>query len=105
MAQAKLGHPVNRRLGDILVAEGLINEEQLARALEEQKKGPHERLGSVLVRLDLIHEEQLTGFLSRQYGIASITLHDLDIDPEVLRLVPVHIAKKYEVLPVTRRGD
>src|SRR3989440_4420508 len=42
--------------------------------------------------------------LSRQYGIPSITLGNLDIDAETLRLVPPHIAKKYEVLPVKRIG-
>ena len=104
MASATLGRPVNRRLGDLLVAEGLITAEQLAQALEQQKKESSERLGSILVRLNLIHEEQLIGFLSRQYGIPSITLHHLEVTPDVLRLVPVHIAKKYEVLPVKRLG-
>src|SRR5204862_4439527 len=39
------------------------------------------------------------------YGIPSITLSQLDIDPEVLKLVPDSIAKKYEVLPITRQGS
>jgi type IV pilus assembly protein PilB len=101
---AKLGVPVSRRLGDLLVAEGLISPEHLARALEAQK-GSSERLGSVLVRLQLIDEAQLIRFLSRQYGIASVTLADLPIDPDVARLVPASIAKKYEVLPIKRTGD
>src|SRR5438876_3770352 len=104
MSQAKLGQPVTRRLGDLLVAEGLITEDQLGRALAEQK-GTTEKLGSILLKLDFIQEEQLIGFLSRQYGIPSITLSQLDIDPEVLKLVPDSIAKKYEVLPITRQGS
>src|SRR6185503_1147048 len=99
MSQAKLGLPVSRRLGDLLVAERLITEDHLARALEAQK-GSSERLGSVLVRLDLIDEEQLIGFLSRQYGIPPVTLSQLQIDPDVVKLVPVSIARKYEVLPI-----
>ena len=95
---------MNRRLGDLLVAEGLVKQEQLQRALAEQK-GTTEKLGSVLVRLKLVNEEQLTGFLSRQYGIPSITLSQLDIDPGILRLVPPQIAKKYEVLPVKRAAN
>ncbi len=101
MRQPRPAQPVNRRLGDLLVAEGLITTEQLQRALGEQRESG-EKLGSILVRLDLLNEEQLIGFLSRQYGIPSITLSQLDIDPEVLRLVPAQIAKKYEVLPVKR---
>jgi len=101
MAHSKLGQPVNRRLGDLLVAEGLISQEQLTRALAAQK-GTTEKLGSILVRLKLLSEEQLIGFLSRQYGIPSMTLAQLDVDADVLRLVPAAIAKKYEVLPVKR---
>ena len=104
MSQVRLGQPGTRRLGDLLVAEGLITEEQLAKALAEQK-GTSEKLGSVLLKLNLVHEEQLIGFLSRQYGLPSITLSQLDIDPEVLKLVPDTIAKKYEVLPIKRQGS
>ncbi len=92
---------MNRRLGDLLVADGLVKQEELQRALAEQK-GTTEKLGSVLVRLNLVNEEQLTGFLSRQFGVPSITLSNLDVDAGVLRLVPPQIAKKYEVLPVKR---
>src|SRR3989475_10912758 len=104
MGQIRLGQPVNRRLGDLLVAEGLVKQEELQRALAEQK-GTTEQLGSVLVRLKLVNEQQLTGFLSRQYGIPSITLSQLDIDPGILRLVPPQIARKYEVLPVKRAAN
>src|SRR5437899_11105445 len=104
MGQIRLGQPVNRRLGDLLVAEGLVKQEELQRALAEQK-GTTEKLGSVLVRLKLVNEEQLTGFLSRQYGIPSITLSQLDIDPCILRLVPPPTAKKYEVVPVKRPAN
>src|SRR3990170_3844927 len=102
--QVKLGQPVNRRLGDLLVADGLLTQDQLHKALGEQK-GSTEKLGSILIRLGFINEEQLIGFLSRQYGVPSITLSQLEIDPEVLKLVPAPIAKKYEVLPVRRMGN
>ncbi len=55
MGQIRLGQPVNRRLGDLLVAEGLVKQEELQRALAEQK-GTTEKLGSVLVRLKLVNE-------------------------------------------------
>jgi len=102
--QVKLGQPVNRRLGDLLVADGLLTAEQLKKALAEQKGSP-EKLGSVLIRLNFVNEDQLIGFLSRQYGVPSITLGQLDIDPDVLKLVPAPIARKYEVIPVRRMGN
>jgi type IV pilus assembly protein PilB len=102
--QVKLGQPVNRRLGDLLVADGLLTAEQLKKALAEQKGSP-EKLGSVLVRLNFVNEDQLIGFLSRQYGVPSITLAQLDIDSDVLKLVPAPIARKYEVIPVRKMGN
>src|SRR5438874_13502370 len=99
----KLGQPQTRRLGDLLVAEGLISEAQLKQALAEQK-GKTEKLGSILARLGFITEEQLIGFLSRQYGIPSITLSNIDVETKTLRLVPEPIARKYEVPPVKRIG-
>src|SRR5437867_6430345 len=104
MAQlSKLGQPQTRRLGDLLVAEGLISTDQLKQALAEQK-GKTDKLGSILVKVGAITEEQLIGFLSRQYGIPSITLTNIEVDPETLRLVPAPIARKYEVVPVKRIG-
>src|SRR6266850_864395 len=102
--QVKLGQPVNRRLGDLLVADGLLTAEQLKKALAEQK-GSQDKIGSVLIRLSLINEDQLIGFLSRQYGVPSITLAQLDIDSDVLKLVPAPIARKYEVIPVRKMGN
>src|SRR5438034_685957 len=104
MAEPKIGQPVSRRLGDLLVREGLIDNEQLARALQEQK-GSNDKLGGILVKLNFVTEDKLIAFLSRQYGIQSITLSQLDIDPEVLKLVPEQIARKYEVLPINRQGN
>jgi len=104
MADPKIGQPVSRRLGDLLVREGLIDNEQLARALQEQK-GSNDKLGGILVKLNFVTEDKLIAFLSRQYGIQSITLSQLDIDPEVLKLVPEQIARKYEVLPIQRQGN
>ncbi len=99
----KLGHPVTRRLGNLLVAEGLITAEQLQSALQEQRAS-NERLGSILVRLGMLNEDQLAAFLSRQYGVPAMVLSQLEIDPEVLRLVPAQLAKAYEVLPVKLVG-
>ncbi|PYM99872.1 MAG: type II secretion system protein GspE [Candidatus Rokuibacteriota bacterium] len=99
-----LGQPVSRRLGDVLVAQGLITQDGLARAIAAQK-GTSERLGSVLLRLNLVAEEQLLGSLSRQYGVPLIAVSQLEIDPEALNLVPAQIAKKHAVLPIKRVGN
>src|SRR5262245_4502878 len=92
------------RLGDRLVTEGLISAEQLQRALAAQK-GTRDKLGSVLIRMNYLTEERLLAFLTRQYNVPSITLSQLDIDPEVLRLVPAQLAERLQVLPIKRNGN
>jgi type IV pilus assembly protein PilB len=92
------------RLGDRLVSEGLISQEQLQKALTEQRGGS-DKLGTVLVRLNLVTEDDLVAFLSRQYNVPSISLSKLDVEPELLKLVPEQIARKHEVLPVKRQGN
>src|SRR5262249_8386168 len=96
--------PTMGRLGDRLVAEGLINADQLQRALSAQK-GTRDKLGTVLIRMNYLTEERLLAFLTRQYNVPSITLSHLDIDPEVLRLVPAPPARRVQVLPIKRNGN
>jgi type IV pilus assembly protein PilB len=90
-------------LGELLAASGLITSEQLAAALKMQRSSK-EKLGSILVRQDFISEDQLLGFLSAQYGLPSMPLVGISIESEVLRLVPVDLARRYDVLPIKRVG-
>ena len=91
------------RIGELLLKEKRITPEQLQEALNVQKaKGG--KLGSNLVRLGFVADEEITAILSRQYGVPSITLDDFEIDPAVIKLVPVETAQKYQVLPLSRSG-
>lgn len=91
------------RLGELLVRENLISLQQLQSAQEEQRKNGG-RLGFNLTRLGYIEESELTSFLSKQYGVPSINLAEFEIDPDVIRLVPVEVAEKHQVIPVNRAG-
>jgi len=91
------------RLGELLVRNNLITKEQLSKALDEQKEtGSHGRLGSILIKNGLISEPDLTSFLSKQYGVPSINLTDFEVDPAVIKTIPVEIAQKYQIIPVNR---
>ncbi len=91
------------KLGQLLIASNIISEDQLKEALILQRKEGG-RLGTNLVKLGHITEEKLVTFLSRQYGVPAINLSDYKIDPSVLKLVPVDIARKYLIMPVARVG-
>ncbi len=91
------------RIGELLLREKLITQEQLKKAVDEQKQGGG-RLGLNLTKLGFISEKDLTAFLSRQYGIPTIDLATQEIDHEVAKLIPEDVAKKYQVIPVSRTG-
>src|SRR6201987_529108 len=94
---------MSQRLGDLLVREKVITNEQLDQALKVQKDGGG-RLGSVLVKLGFLTDEDVTNFLSRQYGVPAINLNYFEIDPAVVKLVPQETARRYQILPLSRVG-
>ncbi len=91
------------KLGEILVNEGLISEDMLAQALEEQKKDG-KRIGSALMKLGFIEEKALLKALSKHFGINSVDLRNKELDESLLKLIPSEIAGKYLVVPVNRFG-
>src|SRR5213082_924762 len=94
---------MSQRLGDLLVKEKVITQEQLTQATKVQKE-TKDRLGSVLVKLGLLSDEDVTNFLSRQYGVPAINLQFFEIDPAVVKLIPHETAKRYQILPLSRVG-
>jgi len=93
----------SNRLGELLVRNKLIDEQQLAKALEEQRASGG-RLGASLVKLGYLQEEDLAAFLSRQYGVPSINLSEFEIDQSVIQLIPADVVQKYQLMPVNRAG-
>jgi len=91
------------RLGELLVKKNYITTEQLQKALEEQKSAGG-RLGSSLVKLGYAKENTLLSFLSEQYRIPSVNLSKLEINPNVIKLIPSSIVKKYFIIPINRVG-
>ncbi len=94
---------MNDRLGELLVKKNFITPDQLKKALEEQKlKGG--RIESHLIRLGYIKEDELLSFLSAQYRVPSVKLSKIEINPNVIKLIPSSIAKKYFIIPIHRVG-
>ena len=93
-----------KRLGDLLVAFGTINEEQLAAALEGQK-GTGKRLGEYLLDEGVINETQLYDALQMQLGVDFIDLTSVNIPVELAKLVPHGVASKFNIVPVRLEMD
>jgi len=91
------------KLGDILVRAGLITQEQLRKALLEQKNSGM-RLGYTLVKLGFIEETEVSKMLARQYRMPAVDLSRFEVDAKILKLIPPDIATKHTVLPLKREG-
>ena len=91
------------KLGALLIKENLITEEQLEKALAEQEAHGG-RLGTNLIKLGHVSEKDLIAALSKQHNVPGVDLNTVEIDKDVLSLVPTTIATKYELIPVSRVG-
>src|SRR5881227_1841135 len=91
------------RLGEILLREGLITQDQLKKALLEQKNTGM-RLGYTLVKLGFVEETEISKMLARQYRMPAVDLSRFEVDPKILKLIPPDIAIKHTVLPLKREG-
>jgi len=95
---------MSARLGEILVKENLITQDQLKQALDYQKQHSG-RLGTCLVKLGFITDDEVTAVLSRQYGVPSINLKFYEVDPAVVKLIPQETAVRYQIVPLSRVGS
>ena len=89
-------------LGAVLVKAGKINQEQLDKALAvcEEKK---EKLETVLVQLGAIEsEDEVSNFIGKHLKIGALRLGDIELNPEVVKLIPLDIARKFKVISVSK---
>jgi MSHA biogenesis protein MshE len=92
------------RLGDLLVQNNLINEEQLKTALLEQRQSGR-KLGATLIALDMVSEDQLLKLLSKHLNVPLINIDDYRIDPDAVKLLPEIQARRYRALVLDDKGD
>jgi len=87
------------RIGEMLLAQKYITQEQLDQALEEQKK-TGKRLGRTLVDLKFMPEERLVEILSKQFEVPYVRLENFAIDPEAYTYLPEDLCRTYKVVPL-----
>ena len=92
-----------KMLGEMLIAEGLLSQDQLKRALAEQKAHGG-RIGMILKNLGLVTEDDIIKVLGRQMGIQYMDLSGIIVEPEVVQLVPEMIARRHHVVPLFKKG-
>ncbi len=98
-----MARPDKVRLGEILIQQKLLTEEQLKAALEEGKKNGR-RLGRVLTDKGMIREEQIAEALARQLNLAYIDLKHINIKREVVLKLPESAARRFRALVLDDAG-
>jgi type IV pilus assembly protein PilB len=91
------------RLGDLLLREGLVTQDQLNKALQEQRQSGT-RVGYNLVKLGYVKETDLTRMLARQHKMPAVDLTKFQVDSRIAKLIPGELALKHNVLPLKRDG-
>jgi len=92
------------KLGEMLLKAGKITKEQLEEALQEQKSHGG-KLGETLLRLGYIKDENVINeFLAKQLNIGTVKLDDLELDPDIVALIPIDIAQKFNVIATIKVG-
>ncbi|GLX77869.1 MSHA biogenesis protein MshE [Thalassotalea insulae] len=92
------------RLGDLLVHEHIITNEQLMQALNSQKSTGR-KLGNTLIELGYIGEKQLLEFLAQQLDVPFLDISQKHIAPEVAKLLPEVHARRLRALILEDQGD
>jgi type IV pilus assembly protein PilB len=91
------------RIGELLLKEGLVTQDQLNKALAEQRHNGT-RVGYNLVKLGFVQETDLTRMLARQHKMPAVDLAKFQVDARIAKLIPGELALKHNVLPLKRDG-
>lgn len=99
-----MARPEKFRLGEILVQQGLLNDDQLNKSLELQKTSG-KKLGRVFIEGGYVTEKQISEAIARQLQVPFIDLKFFDAKPEVVRTLPEAQARRFRSLVLEDRGD
>ena len=97
-----MGRPEKIRLGDTLIAQKLITPAQLQAALEHQKKSGR-RLGRILVEQGMVNDEQICEALSRQLNIPHVNLKFYNLNQDAVRRLPEAQARRFRAIVLEDR--
>ncbi len=95
---------LRKRLGDLLVEENIVTEEQIEQALSTQKKTGR-KLGATLIQLGFLSEKQMLTFLSQQLGVPLVDLNRAEIDASAVQLLPEVHARRLRALVLSQQGN
>lgn len=94
-----MARPEKIRLGDLLIKQGLLTDEQLKLALDEQKRSGR-KLGRIVVDSGYVSENDIANALARQLNASFVDLKTFTPDPDIVKLLPENHARRFRALPL-----
>jgi MSHA biogenesis protein MshE len=91
------GRPEKIRLGELLLRQKLLSEDQLKSALDEQKRSGR-KLGRIFIDAGFVTEEQIGDALARQFQVPFINLKHFNIKPEIATRLPETLARRFRAI-------
>jgi type IV pilus assembly protein PilB len=88
---------------ELLLRDQVVTPKQVAEA-EQRAKGNGHRALYALVEMGAVSDQLLTDYARQVYGVPSVDLTNFKVDPALIKLVPLEVARKYTVIPMMRRG-
>ena len=92
-----------KQLGELLMERGIINQDQLNIAIEQQKKQGG-LIGKILVDLNFSTEKDIAQALTSQYGFPYLPLANYEIDEDAIKSVPENICRQFQLIPIDKIG-
>ncbi len=92
--------PKNARVGDILIAAGLVTRDQVEEALSSQQEGKKKRVGELLIDRGLITENQLLNALATKFGMRMVDLEKIAPTQEAINAIPFETVRQLKILPL-----
>jgi type IV pilus assembly protein PilB len=94
----------NKQLGELLLDQRIISQEQLEQALSLQRDRGG-LIGETLVELGYVKEDDIAQSLTAQYGFPYLSIGNYDISPEIISIIPCMLARKYLLVPIDKIGN
>jgi len=98
-----MGRPEKIRLGDILVGQKIVSQENLRLALDQQKRSGR-KLGRTLIELGFVTDDQIGEAIARQLNIAFVNLKFFNTSQELVRRLPETQARRFRAIVLEDRG-
>jgi type IV pilus assembly protein PilB len=99
-----ISRSLKKEIGELLVEDGLVTERQFQKALDQANK-VSETVQKILVSMGFVTEKDITEVIGKQMGVDFVDLDDFDLDPELARSIPEHLAQRYKVIPIAQKEN